>query len=438
MDGATGASVGGLDEIYDDVPPATARLRGWPLVGSLACVVCACTNSALLTRRHLRTAGPRAVRAATVRILLMVPLYSVESFLALVCGASEFNNVLVVLRKGYECLVVLAFAELLLVWLGGLEALIDRLEPQCCRHLPPLSFVLPTWAPAVRFVRRTLTGVLQYVPCSLLATAVFLASWLGAARAPLTLRRLQVVSMVVMNASQACAVYCLLTFYAANRGLLTPFRPIQKMLAVKAIFFLSFWQEMAVRTAEHRGLFEGWQSALVQDWTGPQVAGAVLNGLICVEMLVLSLVHPYIFPPGEAARLGQPCAAAAQQTTPVAPSPAGCCVSLDDESDLSVAAARDEAHCSRRLEVCSRFLAALDLSDVPGFMRSIRGLHHDNSHDAVAVGKRQDDADDAGAGARQPGGQDGGAALKVVPSSSRTRYSLQAQKRRRTSELFVI
>lgn len=181
----------------------------WIFAGSLACVVAACWNSVRLTRRHLKTAAPRVVRSATVRILFMVPLYSVESWLALVCGAGEFNNVLSVLRKGYECFV-LAFAELLMVWLGGLENLIDRLPYHYCRHLPPCLFILPSWAPPSRFVRRTLLGVLQYVPCSVLATSVFMGSWFGAPYAPHALRSVQVACMVCMNASQAC---CLLSHH---------------------------------------------------------------------------------------------------------------------------------------------------------------------------------------------------------------------------------
>lgn len=338
--------------------------RSWIFVGSLLCVVYACSNSARLTCNHLRGSGPWVVRAATVRILFMVPLYSVESWLALVCGATEFNNVLSVLRKGYECLLVLAFMELLLAWLGGLENLILGLERHCCHHLPPCSLLLPPWTPP-RFVRRMLIGVLQYVPCSLLATSTFIVSWCLVSRAPRTLRRLQVASMVCMNASQACAVYCLIAFYHANRAQLGPFRPIQKMLSVKFIFFLAFWQEMAVRTAEFSGVFDAWPRRPRDGetiWPASQVAGALLNCLICVEMLVLSVLHPYVWPPGESSDLDK------GHEHPHLAHP-----TFGDE--LPIDGAGLVATGRRWWQVCLRFLAAFDLSaDIPSFVGSVYGL----------------------------------------------------------------
>lgn len=363
--GLTESTPGLLESLAPDHWP---QPHLWILVGSLACVVAACWNSLRLIRRHLEVAGPRVVRSATGRILFMVPLYSVESWLALVCGAGEFNNVLSVLRKGYECLLVLAFAELLLVWLGGLEHLIENLDYQCCRHLPPCSLLLPSWAPASRFVRRTLLGVLQYVPCSVLAISVFMVSWIGTEYAP-PLKKLQVACMVCMNASQACAVYCLLTFYAANRAQLGAFKPIQKMLSVKFVFFLAFWQEMVVRTAEFSGAFNEWPVTLTHGWSSTQVGGAVLNCLICLEMFVLSLMHPYVWPPGEASQ-----AARSHDVQDTVESKATLEEAEDgDEGSLlqyEPELIGDESGC----EVCRRFLRVFDLSDIPVFVGSVRRL----------------------------------------------------------------
>jgi hypothetical protein len=352
----------------------------WIFAGSLACVIAACSNSARLTRLHLKTSGPRVVRSATVRILFMVPLYSIESWLALVCGASEFNNVLSVLRKGYECLLVLAFTELLLVWLGGIDNLIEHLDYHCCRHLPPCSLVLPSWAPASRFVRRTLMGILQYVPCSVLATSIFMVSWFGADYAPRALRTIQIACMVCMNASQACAVYCLITFYHANRAHLGLFKPIQKMLSVKFVFFLAFWQEMAVRSAEFSGAFNNLPSALVDGWTASQVGGAVLNCLICLEMFVLSLMHPYVWPPGEAnqaAARGYASQDVPEGLEAVADSEE--CKLHDDESELIGA--------ERGWQVYQRFLRAFDLSDIPSFVMTVQRLRN-----PAAMYKKGDEA----------------------------------------------
>lgn len=273
----------------------------WVFLGSLLFVLAACANSARLTRRHLRTPGPEDVRTCTVRILLMVPVYSIESWLALVLRASDFNKVAALLRKGYESVVVLSFAELLLAWLGGPEALAERLEPERCKHLPPLSLVLPSWAPAPRFLRRLLLGVLQNAFCSMVVTPLALISWCTGGASPFVFNVAQTCCIVVMNASQFFAVYCVVTFYHANRGPLAPLRPVQKLLSIKVLVFCLFWQEAAVRVAEHAGVFDGW-SAVSDHWSVQQVAWGLLNCVICVEMFLLSLVHGRLYPPGETAR----------------------------------------------------------------------------------------------------------------------------------------
>lgn len=274
----------------------------WVFLVSLGFVVASCANFAWLTWRHLLTSGPSDVRAWTIRILLIVPLYSIESWLALVLRAGDFNKVLALLRKGYECVVVLSFVELLLAWLGGPEVLAERLQSDCCRHLPPLSFVLPSWAPAPRFVRRTLIGVLQNALCSSVAIAVVSASWLASGRSPRVFAVAQVCCHIVMSASQFFAVYSVIIFYHANKGPLAPLRPVQKLLAIKGLVFCLFWQEAAIRAAEHAGAFDRWTTS-PEHWSVQEVAWGMLNCVICVEMFLLSLLHARVYPPGEAARL---------------------------------------------------------------------------------------------------------------------------------------
>jgi len=270
----------------------------------------------------------------------MVPVYSIESWLALVLRAeSDFNKVLALVRKGCESVVVISFVGLLLAWLGGPEVLAERLEPGCCRHLPPLSFVLPSWAPAPRFVRRTLTGVLQNALCSVVAVPIILLAWCGCVAHPRAFEIAQPFCLVLMNASQFFAVYCVVTFYHANREQLGPLRPVQKLLSIKGLVFCLFWQEAGIRVAERAGLFDGWlissapgsttamaspmllsghvgstlgstlsstsftTTTSPDHWSVSQVAWGLLNSMICVEMFLLSLLHRRLYPPGEATRL---------------------------------------------------------------------------------------------------------------------------------------
>eukprot|EP00929_Paragymnodinium_shiwhaense_P098239 TRINITY_DN59753_c0_g3_i1.p1 TRINITY_DN59753_c0_g3~~TRINITY_DN59753_c0_g3_i1.p1 ORF type:complete len:532 (-),score=97.90 TRINITY_DN59753_c0_g3_i1:67-1662(-) len=297
------------------------RAYQWVELGALVFTLAACSSSADLARRHLAAAGPRNIRAYTIRILLMVPVYSIMSWVALVSRVGDFNKVLALVRKGCESVVVISFGLLLLAWLGGPQALSERLEPGRCRHLPPLSLVLPSWSPAQKFVRRTSFGVLQNAICSMVSVSSILISWCLAASGlcPRAFEIVQPFCLVLMNGSQFFAVYCVIILYNANRGPLAKFRPVLKLLGIKGLVFCLFWQEAAIRILERAGVFDKVAHAVLQDqWTVSQVAWGLLNCIICVEMLVLSLLHWSLYPPGELRRLRK-LVATANHMEPVSP-----------------------------------------------------------------------------------------------------------------------
>lgn len=51
---------------------------------------------------------------------------------------------------------------------------------------------------------------------------------------------------MVYNTSYSVALYGLLMFYKATRPLLTPFKPVQKFVAVKSVIFATYWQSVIV------------------------------------------------------------------------------------------------------------------------------------------------------------------------------------------------
>lgn len=58
--------------------------------------------------------------------------------------------------------------------------------------------------------------------------------------------RHQVTLLVVYNTSYSVALYGLLMFYKATKPLLTPFKPVQKFVAVKSVIFATYWQSVIV------------------------------------------------------------------------------------------------------------------------------------------------------------------------------------------------
>jgi len=258
--------------------------------------------SGALIIKHLRAPEADEVCWYTIRIISIVPLYSLEGLLALIGKATRANRILDLLRKGYECIVVVAFAQLLTFKLGGVRELTENLEESECHHILPVSFILPrySWAPPKRFVRRTLICLLQYVPCALLLVFMMtmfwpVGMWIKPLRQPLEF--LIQGAIVLMNGSQLIAMYGLIAFYHANRVRLAPMRPVLKMASIKILLFFTFWQEMIVHLAMKRSFFDRWAKGSVTHWSSEDIAEGILNGMLCIEMFLLALAHHWVYAP---------------------------------------------------------------------------------------------------------------------------------------------
>jgi hypothetical protein len=105
------------------------------------------------------------VQKYVVRILWMVPIYAVQSWLSL-----RFHNMRIYIdsvRDLYEAYVIASFVYYLMELLGGQEALVNILEQKrgtrLGHHAFPLSLILEPWELGVEFMLQCKHGVLQYV-----------------------------------------------------------------------------------------------------------------------------------------------------------------------------------------------------------------------------------------------------------------------------------
>lgn len=98
-----------------------------------------------------------------VRILWMVPIYAIESWIAL--RFKEYHVHLQIFREAYESFVIYSFINFLIAYMGKNEdVLIQKLElRQEVPHVWPLSMVLKPWAMGRRFLLECKWGTLQYV-----------------------------------------------------------------------------------------------------------------------------------------------------------------------------------------------------------------------------------------------------------------------------------
>jgi hypothetical protein len=116
---------------------------------------------------------------------------------------------------------------------------------------------------------------------------------------------------IIQAVSVTCAMFCLIQFFVQVRADIASHKPLLKVLAIKLVIFLSFWQTMIL----------SWLSAGGAIKATPRFAHADVKVgipvmLLCIEMVVFSVFHfwsfsyrEYVIPKGmsaEAALEGEP------------------------------------------------------------------------------------------------------------------------------------
>jgi Organic solute transporter Ostalpha len=225
-----------------------------------------------------------------IRIILMVPIYSIESWLAL--RFKEQEIIFATLREAYEAFVIYSFTQLLMQFFGPKENLLQILASHGthAHMLPPLSWCIRPWKLTGQFVYRVRLGTFQYVITRLFfAILTLILGYLGwydfhhwyTAR---------IIVVFTLNLSQLYAMYALLMFYHELYKELQPLKPLGKFLSVKLVVFFSFWQGVLISL-----LVEAKVITPTLDYTTDDIAAGIQNFLICIEMAIAALAHTFIF-----------------------------------------------------------------------------------------------------------------------------------------------
>ncbi|KAH8912895.1 DUF300-domain-containing protein [Coniochaeta sp. PMI_546] len=228
-----------------------------------------------------------------VRILLMVPIYSISSWSSMISLKAAFW--LDPIRDIYEAFTIYTFFQLLINYLSGERALIIMThgrEP--VHHLWPLNHFLPrvdiSDPHTFLAIKR---GILQYAwlkpilglaAIIMKATGVYQEGYIG-------LTSGYFWSGIVYNISVTVSLYALGLFWVCMNQDLKPFRPMPKFLCIKLVIFASYWQGFFLSILV-------WLGALpddVQGYTPDNLAAAIQDFLICLEMVGFAIAHWYAF-----------------------------------------------------------------------------------------------------------------------------------------------
>ncbi|EEU40374.1 uncharacterized protein NECHADRAFT_91131 [Fusarium vanettenii 77-13-4] len=258
-------------------------------VASLAATILSVVSILLQAKNYRKPLLQRYV----VRILLMVPIYSIASWTSMISlKAAAFLDPI---RDIYEAFTIYTFFQLLINYLSGERSLIIMTHGRApVHHLWPLNHVLPKVDISDPYTFLSIKrGILQYAwlkPILALAAVIMKATgtyqegYIGLTSGYLW-------SGIIYNISVTLSLYSLGLFWVCMNRDLQPFRPVPKFLCIKLIIFASYWQGFFLSILV-------WIGAIpdsVQGYTPDNLAAAIQDALICIEMPIFAVAHWYAF-----------------------------------------------------------------------------------------------------------------------------------------------
>ncbi|EKM53467.1 uncharacterized protein PHACADRAFT_53168, partial [Phanerochaete carnosa HHB-10118-sp] len=274
---------------------------GWLVTGIFT--ITSVVISFWLMEKHFRGYTNKAEQRHIARILLMIPIYSVVSLASYLFW--NHSTPLLLLRDCYESTVLTSFFYLLLICISpdpeeqkevlrkaGLSRENDRERVRAGEPLKKWMFPLGSvkWKPAdgLYFLQLMKWGVLQYCvirPTTTLAAVIlnYVGLYCNDSWSP-EWGHLYITSIV--SVSVTIAMYCLLQVYTSIKVYLAPQKPLMKLLVIKAVVFLTFWQESGLSLLATFGIVKNTEYMTADDINIG--IGAILE---TVEMTIFALLH---------------------------------------------------------------------------------------------------------------------------------------------------
>ncbi|TMW55176.1 hypothetical protein Poli38472_013938 [Pythium oligandrum] len=246
---------------------------------------------------HLLYNPTPEIRKHVIRILMMVPIYALTSYLALVFNDQKL--LFETIRDCYEAFALYSFHCFLVEFLGGPSVLASTLRSKAQVHHTVPFCCMKSWAMGGKFIQLTTIGILQYIPTKILMSIVVLfTSLAGVYGEGEFLNPFVYFGYVsfILTISQTWALYCLVLFFLGTKEELAPIRPLPKFMAIKLVIFFTYWQSLMISLLETVGVIsEKWEIGCPNCWDAPKIASALNDFIICVEMLMFAIAHHYAF-----------------------------------------------------------------------------------------------------------------------------------------------
>ena len=236
------------------------------------------------------------VQKYVVRILWMVPLYSIQSWCSLRFHGSRIY--IDAVRDLYEAFVIQGFVYYIIELLGGEDELVAKLRAKNTHlgeHQSFFACFFGRWDMGREFMLHCKYGVLQYVVAKTLCTVatVILEEFDLYGEGSYSFEMGYLYISTIINVSQCWALYCLIKlFHATAEDLRSPknWHPLGKFLCVKGVVFFTWWQSLGIFFLKANGIIGS-----IGNWDADDVANGIQDYLICVEMFGFAIAHGITF-----------------------------------------------------------------------------------------------------------------------------------------------
>ncbi|OLL26551.1 Transmembrane protein 184 [Neolecta irregularis DAH-3] len=252
----------------------------------------ACALSAISMWYQLKNYRKPLLQRFVNRILLMVPLYAICSWFAL--SSFILADIFDPIRDIYEAFVIYCFFNLLINYLGGERSVIimNYGRPPINHPWPLNHFFNKVEIGDPHTFLAIKRGILQYAWMKpILAVATIIMKVTGTFKEGyIGLTSGYLWSGLLYNASVTISLYSLALFWVCENQDLKPFRPMPKFLNIKLVIFASYWQGFLLSILVWIGFLP-----TVSEYTTDNLARAIQDALICIEMPLFAIGHWYAF-----------------------------------------------------------------------------------------------------------------------------------------------
>lgn len=255
------------------------------------CVVFSATVTLLDVKHHVTRFNYPKIQVFTVRVVMMVPVYGVLSFLSINFPKARFF--LDTIRDTYEALVLYMFFMMLIAYGGGEGNLIKALNKKKYKGIHPTPLCcLPLFTLDQSFFLRCKRMVLQYAiwkPCASLI-ACLLEPFGYYRETDFGYDNAYLYVYIGYNITLSLSLYYLVLFEIETEKELRCYKAAMKFLCIKSLIFFAFWQSMAISMLISAGVIY-----VGEEHEAEHVTTVIMNGLICLELVPVSFLHHYAF-----------------------------------------------------------------------------------------------------------------------------------------------